>query len=1005
MVICKEGVAMNKQFYKYKKNEKKIQINNKKSVIEKNNYFLLFALSILLITTLYGVHFNQNSISNGNSLTKIENPFVQHLIVHSTVIGRTNPNTTVWITITLNFQNESELNLLLSGLNNPRSLLFHHYLSEEQFINNFSPNKKLYNDLVTYLKSKGLSIEYTWKDRLTITIMDPVYIIEKAFGVTFYNYKTDLNGYKEEFWSVSGGNISFPSRFAPFIKGIDGLTNASKYNLNLNVQGLVNPYFYANGVFPYLYSSDLQKAYNTIELYNNSPTAAPSTTHIFAHGRTIVTILWEGTTNTGKQVAPFYPSDIFHYYDNNMPLWERNAGGVPHIWGIGTTGTVKPGSSAANDYYEVDMENTLDLEYSGMQAPGSNVVNVYGPGSGGGPSESNFPDNEYNIATNTFSNLSAVSNSWGGTDTLPSYAVAADVQELNAKGVTVFASAGDNGDTTSQSYPATFANNTFGIVAVGGTTLDVRGVPTPDGTGTSTINPIASQIVWYDNGNTTSTGAHWGTTSGTSSVYPMPIWQDIPAVTGNGGSTSGRDVADVAAVANNSLIYITNNYFGGSPNYYSVGGTSIASPTLAGQITEIDAYLGIGETGNGWGLGYIEPLLYQIGPNNTKYASLPFFDITSNPVNYHNPAKVGWDYPSGWGSINSWNFTMALKFWMNSNPHSLTIAAGLSGSTTVSVYYPTLYNSSVHLSATGLPAGATASFSSNVVDPSPNNKTAGTSTLTINTATTTVPGTYTLTVTGVNYNKNSNTYGNLTNITDVIVTIVPTYSVTFTESGLPANTIWYVNLSNGQSFSSTTSTITFNEPNGTYTYTVATGDKEYAPSPASGTFIVIGAPVSESITFALFTYKVIFTEGGLASGTNWSVTLNSHTKSSTTGTITFMEVNGSYSYTIANVSGYTVSPLSGHVIVNGKIASISITFTSNIPTYQNTITNSATLYSVIILIIIIIIVVIAVVIIIIKKKGKSSSISSTKSINNQSNQIDGITSNEQIPPQQPPAIP
>ncbi len=232
-----------------------------------------------------------------------------------------------------------------------------------------------------------------------------------------------------------------------------------------------------------------------------------------------------------------------------------------------------------------------------------------------------------------------------------------------------------------------------------------------------------------------------------------------------------------------------------------------------------------------------------------------------------------------------------------------------------------------------------------------------------------------------------------------------TYSVTFTESELPANTIWYVNLSNGQSFSSTTSTITFNEPNGTYTYTVATGDKEYAPSPASGTFIVIGAPVSESITFALFTYKVIFTEGGLASGTNWSVTLNSHTKSSTTGTITFMEVNGSYSYTIANVSGYTVSPLSGHVIVNGKIASISITFTSNIPTYQNTITNSATLYSVIILIIIIIIVVIAVVIIIIKKKGKSSSISSTKSINNQSNQIDGITSNEQIPPQQPPAIP
>ncbi|MGC9074098.1 MAG: hypothetical protein ACP5H0_08090, partial [Caldisericum sp.] len=39
------------------------------------------------------------------------------------------------------------------------------------------------------------------------------------------------------------------------------------------------------------------------------------------------------------------------------------------------------------------------------------------------------------------------------------------------------------------------------------------------------------------------------------------------------------------------------------------------------------------------------------------------------------------------------------------------------------------------------------------------------------------------------------------------------YTITFTESGLPAGTKWYVNLSNGQSFSSTTNTITFSEPN------------------------------------------------------------------------------------------------------------------------------------------------------------------------------------------------
>ncbi|MGC9167250.1 MAG: hypothetical protein ACP5GR_06405, partial [Thermoplasmata archaeon] len=62
------------------------------------------------------------------------------------------------------------------------------------------------------------------------------------------------------------------------------------------------------------------------------------------------------------------------------------------------------------------------------------------------------------------------------------------------------------------------------------------------------------------------------------------------------------------------------------------------------------------------------------------------------------------------------------------------------------------------------------------------------------------------------------------------------YNITFLEKGLPANTKWYVNLSNGQSFSSTTNTITFSEPNGTYSYTIATVNKNYAPNPSSGTF-------------------------------------------------------------------------------------------------------------------------------------------------------------------------
>ncbi|MGC9166732.1 MAG: hypothetical protein ACP5GR_03670, partial [Thermoplasmata archaeon] len=56
----------------------------------------------------------------------------------------------------------------------------------------------------------------------------------------------------------------------------------------------------------------------------------------------------------------------------------------------------------------------------------------------------------------------------------------------------------------------------------------------------------------------------------------------------------------------------------------------------------------------------------------------------------------------------------------------------------------------------------------------------------------------------------------------------PVYNVTFIESGLPANTKWYVNVTSGSittSYSSTSSTITFQEMNGTYNYTISTVNK------------------------------------------------------------------------------------------------------------------------------------------------------------------------------------
>ena len=138
-----------------------------------------------------------------------------------------------------------------------------------------------------------------------------------------------------------------------------------------------------------------------------------------------------------------------------------------------------------------------------------------------------------------------------------------------------------------------------------------------------------------------------------------------------------------------------------------------------------------------------------------------------------------------------------------------------------------------------------------------------------------------------------------------------------------------MNLSNGQSFSSTTSTISFSEPNGSYSYTITTTDRIYEVSLSSGSITVNGASVSKSVTFSMVKYTATFTESGLPSGTTWYVNLsNGQSFSSTTSTISFSEPNGSYSYTVSSVSGYSVSPSSGSIAVSGSSISKTITYTS-----------------------------------------------------------------------------
>ena len=79
------------------------------------------------------------------------------------------------------------------------------------------------------------------------------------------------------------------------------------------------------------------------------------------------------------------------------------------------------------------------------------------------------------------------------------------------------------------------------------------------------------------------------------------------------------------------------------------------------------------------------------------------------------------------------------------------------------------------------------------------------------------------------------------------------------------------------------------------------------------------------------TYQVTFTEAGLPAGTSWYVNLSNGIDSGaiTGASYSFLLANGTYSYSIGSVSGYTASPASGSITFTPvKVASkYTVTFT------------------------------------------------------------------------------
>ncbi len=143
-------------------------------------------------------------------------------------------------------------------------------------------------------------------------------------------------------------------------------------------------------------------------------------------------------------------------------------------------------------------------------------------------------------------------------------------------------------------------------------------------------------------------------------MFARPDYQDGVA-TVVGGSRGYPDVSLSAAVDGAALVYLDSNAAQGPAGFYLFGGTSEASPLLAGVIAIADQLAG-------HGLGLINPTLYSMAASNAA----GFVDVTAgtNTVTVRQngarhtvkgwDAVHGYDLASGLGTIDGAAFVREL---------------------------------------------------------------------------------------------------------------------------------------------------------------------------------------------------------------------------------------------------------------------------------------------------------------------------------------------------------
>ncbi|PXV55325.1 xanthomonalisin [Dyella jiangningensis] len=575
------------------------------------------------------------------------------------------------VAVSLNLRNAEQLQAFIKNVNTPGNPSFGKFLTPAQFKAAYAPTDAQVQAVVAHLRKSGFTQVSVSPNNLLVFADGNASAASTAFNTTM---KTYVDNGKQRF--ANDSDVMVPQALGGIVGSVIGLQNIEhRHPMNFlgrpvtqtaqaTTQGTPVNVTHTPTEFPTIYNA------------GSTPTAFNTTVGIVTWGDLTQTREDLNTMTSAMAMAPVNVKVVpvtlgnlgevdFSDDPNSDTEWNLDSQSI-----IGTSGGVKQlvFYTAANGKYGAADEELTDAGITAAynQAVVDNLAKVINVSLGEDETIANqtgtqaADDAIFAQAVAQGQTFSVASGDQGV------YVTTNGEFETNAGGPL----AGFNPATYSVSEPATSPY----VIAVGGTELTTNG------------GAWAGETTWNDGVQDAGDGNNriWASTGGKSLFETAPAWQ---------AQQLGASVRQVPDIAFDASSYTGAQIFIGGQRY-TVGGTSLASPIFVGVFARVQTYANNS-------IGFPVSLMYRDFPGNAAV----LHDVTSgnNGVSYQGKqygynAAAGWDFTTGYGSLDIGKFNQLAFTWGNGSP-----------ATTNPPVTPTALTNGVTVSAQGQ-AGASTQF-------------------------------------------------------------------------------------------------------------------------------------------------------------------------------------------------------------------------------------------------------------------------------------------------------